>query len=161
MRFRTLSHVAALALLSTAMLSAQGRQTPPPAPLAHNLAVTVKYTGKGVVDPSHGILVFLFDSPNFQASQPFSIQTITKNGDVASFMNLAQTKVYVVAIYDDQGGYTGRAGPPREGAPIGYYGATPAANAPAAVTVGAKTDITLTFDGSTKFSTGRRGRSGR
>jgi len=142
------------------MLSAQGRQAPPSAPLAHNLAVTVKYTGKGVVDASHGVLVFLFDSPNFQASQPFSMQAVTKNGDVASFVNLAQSKVYVVAIYDDQGGYTGRAGPPREGAPIGYYSATTSANVPAAVTVGPKTDITLTFDGSTKFSSGRRGRSG-
>ena len=153
MRIRTLTLSGAMAILATAMLSAQARQAqPPPAAAAHNLSVTIKYTGKGVIDATHPVLVFLFPTAEISGnSQPITAQPVTSNGGVASFPNLGQDKVAIVAIYDPTGAYGGRGGPPPPGTPMGYYNPTPKVLTPALVTVGPKTAVTLTFDGSQKF----------
>ena len=103
---RLLSGIAALALSGmTAPLGAQttGQAKPPakpPAPAAataaatNDVSVTVTYTGKGVVDASHSILLFLFTDPNVNASQPIGAQqTITKNGSTATFKNVSAKQV--------------------------------------------------------------------
>src|SRR6185295_4742010 len=60
MRIRTVRLIGAMALLAATGLSAQARQTQPPAAgvLAHNLSVTIRYTGRGVIDATHPVLVF-------------------------------------------------------------------------------------------------------
>ena len=155
MRFRTLTFIVALALAAGTGLSAQNRQTQPPqaaGALAHNLSVTVKYTGTGVIDAKHPVLVFLFETDQISgASQPVNMEMVTANGGVASFLNIPQAKVSVVAVFDPTGNYGGRGGPPPVGTPMGYYNPAPRATSPAFVTVGPKTAVTLTFDGSTKF----------
>ena len=89
---------------------------------AADLAVTVNYTGKGTVDATHEILVFLFTTPNPTAeSEPLGMQTITKNGGTATFTAVAPETVYVVMVYDEKSNYDGNS-PPPAGAPIGNYG---------------------------------------
>ena len=156
MRIRTLSVISAVTLAATAALSAQTRQTQPPpaagAAAAHNLSVTIKYTGKGVVDANHPVLVFLFETaPVSSASQPVNMQMVTSNGGVASFQNIPQAKVCIVAVFDQTGNYTGQGGPPPVGTSMGYYNPAPKATDAALITVGPKTAVTLTFDGLTKF----------
>lgn len=156
MRFRTVISVVTLAFVTTGVLSAQARQTQPPpkaaATVDRNLAVTIKYTGKGVIDATHPVLVFLFETAEItSAGHPVNMEIVTTNGGVASFAKLPQEKVSIVAIYDPSGAYKGQGGPPPVGTPMGYYNPAPKATAAALVTLTAKTAVTLTFDGSTKF----------
>jgi hypothetical protein len=91
---------------------------------AADLAVTVSYTGKATVDAKHDILVFLFTDPNItNDSIPIAVQSVTTNGGTATFKNVTQDPVYVVMVYNEQGDYTGTAGPPPPGLPIGMHGA--------------------------------------
>jgi hypothetical protein len=88
-----------------------------------DLDVTVSYTGKGPVDATHEILVFLFTNPDISAqSEPVGMQTITKSGGTATFKGVVHETVYVVMVYDEQANYDGQSGPPPAGAPIGNYG---------------------------------------
>ena len=44
---------------------------------------------------------------------------ITKNGDTATFKNVAAETVYVTVVYDEKSNYDGRSGLPPAGTPIG------------------------------------------
>jgi hypothetical protein len=115
---------------------------------ADELPVTVTYKGKGAVDATHKILVWLFADPNINSnSRPVSPTplTATKNGETLVFKNVTTSPVYVFAVYDKTGGYDGVSGPPPAGIPAGPYRTT-AKGAPAAVKAGAP--IKLTFDDS-------------
>jgi hypothetical protein len=139
-------------------LHAQARQTKPPAAAAAkpaaiaatDVAVTVNYTGKGVVDAGHSILVFIFSDPNVgPESRPLGPPQIAqKNGQTVTFNNVTTKPVYVFAIYNEKGTYDGQSGPPPIGTPIGMYGTAKGATA---VTPGMKTPIKLTFTGATKW----------
>ena len=127
----------------------------PPAPAAatgqQGLSVTVKYTGKGVVDASHDLLIALFSTPEANSgSRPLAMMPVNTNGGVATFTNVSTSPVYVLAVYDDKGTWDHQAGPPPTGTPIGWYMA-PKTTVPAPVKPGAKVTIALTFDGSRKF----------
>ena len=126
----------------------QTKQAPPPPPPAatgNTLAVTVNYTGKGVVDPAHEILVVLFGDPNIgNDSRPLNMQTATKNGQTVTFTGLSTTPVYVVAVYNDTGNYHGKGGPPPAGTPFATY-AKDAKSPPLAVTPGPKAAVKLSF----------------
>jgi hypothetical protein len=88
-----------------------------------DLSVTVAYTGKGPVDATHEILVFLFTTPDISAeSRPMAVEYITKSGGTATFKAVAPETVYVVMVYDENANYDGKSGPPPAGAPIGNYG---------------------------------------
>ena len=156
MRLICLTRLVALTALLSATVSAQGRTSAPPTPAApqaaaQNLTVTVKFTGKGVVDATKNIVVALLDSPTVSPqSRPLAMQSVEKNGGVATFTNVPAGTVYVVAVYDAPGTWDHIAGPPPAGTPLGWY-MTPKATAPTAVKVGPKTAVTLTFDGSKKF----------
>ena len=130
-------------------LNAQGRQQPPaPAAAASNdIAVTVSYTGKGVVDAGHSVLVFLFSDPNIGPdSRPMAgPELVTKNNGTVTFKGLVARPVYVVGVYNEKGNYDGKNGPPPAGAPIGMY-RKDAQSPPTAVTPGPKTAIKLTFN---------------
>ena len=158
MRTRMLG-LSLLVLFGTVVsLQAQARQaTPPPAKpapaaaiAATDVAVTVSYTGKGVVDAGHNILVFLFSTPTVGPdSQPLGApQIVTKNGQTVTFNNITTKPVYIFAIYNEKGTYDGRSGPPPAGTPIGMYGTAKGATP---VTPGMKTPVKLTFTGATKW----------
>ena len=112
------------------------------------LPVTVIYKGKGTVDATHKILVWLFAEPDITSgSRPIttSPMTATKNNETLIFKNVTTSPVYVFAIYDKTGGYDGVSGPPPAGVPSGPY-RTAAKGAPAPAKPGAP--IKLTFDDS-------------
>ena len=77
------------------------------------------YKGKGTVDSSHKLWVYLFDSPNIGAgTMPIGQLALEKNGTDAVFDSVAGDKVYVAVAFDESGAMMGD-GPPPTGSPIG------------------------------------------
>ena len=115
-----------------------------------DITVNVTYKGKGAVDATHEILVFLFDHPNPTGdSMPLGVQSITKNGDAATFKGLGTaTPLYLILVYDEKANYDGQSGPPPEGHPIGSYNK---AGKPVAVTPGANVKVAAVFDDSRRW----------
>jgi len=116
--------------------------------LAGDVTVTVTYTGKGKVDDTHEIQVFLFDHPTpTQGSMPLAVQMITKSGGTATFKDVAQNPVYVTLVYDEAANYDGQS-PPPPGAPIGSYQKD---GKPVPVTPGPAAKIKVSFDDSVRW----------
>ena len=106
--------------------------------------ITVTYKGKGTVDTSHKIWVWLFDTPNIgPGSMPIDQIELDKNGADAVFDNVAGDKVYVAVAFDEKGGMMGD-GPPPTGTPIGILMGSD--GAPGGVTPGDKAPVALNFD---------------
>jgi len=114
------------------------------------LTVTATYTGKGTVDDTHEILVFLFDHPNPTAdSRPLTVQAITKSGGTTTFKGLStQQPLYVVMVYDEKANYDGKSGPPPDGTPIATYGK---GGKPISVTPGTNVKVIASFDDSRRW----------
>lgn len=109
------------------------------------VSVTVQYKGKGTVDSSHRIWVWLFDSPDIgPGSLPIDEQSIDKNGGTATFNSVSAKQVYIAVAYDEGGGFMGQA-PPPSGSPVALYGQNGPDDAPEPVTPGAKGKITVTL----------------
>jgi hypothetical protein len=116
---------------------------------AGDVSVTASYKGKGPVDDTHAILVFLFDHPTPTAnSQPLGREALTKNGGTVTFKDVAADPVYVTLVYDEASNYDGKSGPPPVGAPIGTYAK---AGKPIPVKPGPSVKVTVTFDSSTRW----------
>jgi hypothetical protein len=148
--------LAAIFLMMTAaspLAQAQKPPAPPPpaAAAAKNVSVTVNYTGKGAVDATHTLLVFLFTDPNIgPGARPLGPpQIIQKNGATVTFKDVAASPVYVAAVYNDKGTYDGTA-PPPPGTPIGIYAKAPKQPA-IPVTPGPKATVKMSFSDATKF----------
>jgi hypothetical protein len=153
MRIHLLGLATLLVLGTTSSAYGQARQTAPPpaAAAAKTVTVSVTYTGKGAVDAKHNVLVFLFADPNVgPGSIPISgPQVMEKNGSTVTFKDVSTTPVYIVAVYDEQGGYTGQ-NPPPAGTPIGMY-SKDAKSPPAPVTPGPKTVLKMSFSDAKRF----------
>jgi hypothetical protein len=114
-----------------------------------SVKVTVKYSGKGDVDDSHRLWVWLFDSPNIGAgSIPIAETSVDKYGGVATF-DVSAPQVWIAAAYDVHGGFAGMA-PPPSGSPASAYGIA-AGGAPAPVTPGENGAVTFAFDDTFKM----------
>ena len=112
--------------------------------VAGDVNVTVKYTGKGEVDGSHRLWVWLFDSPDIgPGAMPISEMSLTKNGDLAGFKAISAAKVWIAVAYDENGGFAGNAPPPL-GSPVTIYGME--TGAPTAVTPGENGAVAITFN---------------
>jgi hypothetical protein len=124
------------------------------APLAVQAAsgtvkVTVHYKGKGKVDASHKLWVWVFDTPNIgPGSMPVGQLAIDKNDGEAVFTGLAAGKIFVAAAFDESGSMMGDA-PPPSGTPIGIL--MGGDGAPTGVTPGDKGAVALTFDDSQRM----------
>jgi hypothetical protein len=148
----SIAAAALLMLQSTAAPKPAARQPAAPKPAASaaktaptDLPVTVTYKGKGTVDATHKVIVWLFADPDItSASRPITQQLATKNNETLTFKNVT-SPVYLFAVYDTTGSYDGVSGPPPAGVPSGPY-RTAAKGAPAAVKPGAP--IKFTFDDS-------------
>ena len=104
---------------------------------SNSVSVTIKYDGKGTVDPGHKIWVWLFDSPEIgPGSVPIAEDSMAKNGGTITFPSVAST-VYIAVAYDEGGGFAGQA-PPPPGSPVGIYGAKSLEEKPIPVTPGPK-----------------------
>ena len=121
-----------------------------PALRAGDVNVTVTYKGKGPVDDTHEIWVFLFDTPTVDAqSQPVMTATVKKSGGTATFKNVTQDTVYVRMAYDEKGTYDGLTGPPPPGTPIGMYSIDGKTAAP--IKPGRAAKVKVTFDDSRRM----------
>jgi hypothetical protein len=94
-------------------------------PQAKALKVKVSYKGPGEVDQSHGIYLFLFDSPDFVQNpgsvMPIAFQSTRANEQSVTFASLAASTVYLVAAFDEKGTYDISAGAPPSGTPVALY----------------------------------------
>jgi hypothetical protein len=131
------------ALVAAAVL---GVLAPAPAAMAQEqgtVSVTVQYKGKGTVDASHRIWVWLFDNPDIgPGSFPIGEQSIDKNGGTATFTAVAGKQVYIAVAYDAAGGFQGQA-PPPSGSPTALYGQKGPTDPPQPVTPGADGKVTI------------------
>jgi hypothetical protein len=115
---------------------------------AGSVQVTVTYKGKGTVDASHQLWVWLFDTPEIGAgAMPIGQMSLDKNGATATF-EAAADKVWIAVAYDESGTMAGMA-PPPSGTPIGIHAS--ATGAPEAVATGDKKPIVVTFDDSQRM----------
>jgi hypothetical protein len=116
---------------------------------AGSVKVTVNYSGKGDVNDSHRLWVWLFDSPNIGAgSIPIDEMSLDTNGGTATFDAVAAGEVWIAVAYDVNGNFGGSA-PPPSGSPVATYGM--AKGAPASVTPGEKGAVTFTFGDSVRM----------
>jgi hypothetical protein len=149
-----MSYLPRLAVVSVAMLvvaASSGLQAEQSKPEANGITVTVKYTGKGAVDSSHRLWVWLFDNPKIGPdSFPIGELSIEKNGGAVTFPNLSAKEVYIAMAYDEGGGFLGQA-PPPPGSPIALYGAKGPDAPPLPVTPGPKVKVVVTFDDSQRM----------
>jgi len=141
---RAFTVVAALLLAGLAQSSAPALAAPLAATVtAGTVKVTIHYTGKGTVDASHKVWVWLFDTPNIgPGATPIDQVSIDQNDMDAVFQGVATEKVYIAAAFDETGSMMGDA-PPPTGTPIGILGANGAASP---VQSGAKEAAVLTFN---------------
>ena len=108
--------------------------------------VTLNYKGKGTVDGSHRVWVWLFTSPDIGPNaMPIAELTIDKNGGVATFEGISAEQVWIAAAFDEQGVMSGN-GPPPSGTPVGVY--MGADGVPKGVVPGDAATAVLTFDDS-------------
>jgi hypothetical protein len=111
---------------------------------AGDVAVTVTYKGKGTVDETHEIWVFLFPSAEIAGARPLATEVVKKNGGTATFANVTQSPVYIRTVYDEKGDYDGFSGPPPPGTPIGQFSKDAKTIAPVTPGPGAKVKVTFT-----------------
>lgn len=115
-----------------------------------DVPVTVTYKGRGIVDATHKIIVWVFTDPNVtSASRPVAHQIVTKNNETVTFKDLGASPAYLFAVYDETGKYDGVSGPPPAGIPSSLYRKTPK-GAPTAVAPGAA--VKFTFDDSERWN---------
>ena len=116
---------------------------------AGTVKVTVHYKGKGKVDASHKIWVWVFDTPNIgPGAMPLDQISLDKNDSEAVFDGISADKVWVAVAFDETGGMMGDA-PPPPGTPIGILAGKD--GAPAPVVSGSKDVVALTFDDSQRM----------
>jgi hypothetical protein len=147
-RFQASLSVAALALsLMMASLATVTAAVQSQAERRGELNLTVTYKGKGTVDDTHEIFVWVFDNPNISgSSQPIAAGVLKKNGGAVKFTDLAATPVYVAVAYDDKGDYDGQSAPP-PGTPVAVY-STDGTGTAAPIDVKEPAQVSMTFDDS-------------
>ena len=127
--------------LSTAVAASAGARV-----AAGTVKVTINYKGKGTVDDSHRLWVWLFASPDIgPGAMPIAELSIDKNGTVATFDGISAEQVWVAVAYDEKGVMTGNA-PPPSGTPVGLYVGSD--GTPRSIAPGDSTVAVLTFDDS-------------
>ena len=113
---------------------------------AGTVKVTLNYKGKGTVDGSHRVWVWLFATPDIGPNaMPIAELSVDRNGGVVSFDGISAERVWIAAAFDEQGVMSGNA-PPPSGTPVGVYVGSD--GAPKGVAPGDAATALLTFDDS-------------
>jgi hypothetical protein len=129
--------------LTTAVAASAGARV-----AAGTVKVTVNYKGKGTVDATHRIWVWLFTSPDIgPGSMPIAELSISANGELATFDGVNAERVWIAVAFDESGTMSGSA-PPPSGSPVGLFVGSDAA--PASVAPGGPA-VTMTFDDSVRM----------
>src|SRR5512146_2389687 len=138
---------AVLGLLAVALPGfAQQNEKPKP----RTLKIKLNYTGAGAVDEKHPIWVFVWDKADFAtnpAPPAFSLNGKTKDAAL-TIDDVGVSPVYVVAVFDSTGNYSGME-PPPSGSSVTQYGGPTLA--PIKVEPGQTVNIDLAFDDSNKM----------
>ena len=141
--FVVLMATAAMHLTTAVAVSAGSRVA------AGSVKVTINYKGKGTVDASHRVFVWLFSSPDIgPGAIPVAELTVDKNGGTATFEGVVDGRVWIAVAYDENGVMTGAA-PPPSGTPVAVYVGSD--GVPQAVVPGDSTAAVLTFDDSIRM----------
>ena len=113
------------------------------------LDLTVTYTGPEDIDAGHPISVLLFDGPDMSGgSKMVAAGHLKKNGGVLTWSGLPKV-VYILAIYDPLGNFTGLSGI-IPGSVIGLYSVEGSQEA-APVEVSKRTKLKFEFDDSQRL----------
>jgi hypothetical protein len=137
----------------TAMMAAAQTPKPEEKPATRTLKAKINYTGAGTVDEKHKIFLFVFDTPDFMQGGAMPIgggATAAKDGTI-TVVDLTVSPVYVAVCYDPAGAYDGQSGPPPSGASMGLYAKTPGTPEPVKIDPGKTTEVTVTFNDSSKM----------
>lgn len=130
--------------LSTAVAASAGARV-----AAGPVKVTIHYKGKGTVDGSHRLWVWLFATPDIGPnSMPIAELSVDKNGGTATFDGITSERVWIAVAFDEHGTMTGNA-PPPSGSPVGLYVGSD--GAPRSVVPGDSTAAVVTFDDSQRM----------
>jgi len=114
--------IATLVLATVMVAGVSGETRPnhaaaPDGSAAGAVTVTVNYKGKGTVDASHRVWVWLFNTPDIgPASMPIGQMSVEKNGATATF-EVTDERVWIAVAFDEKGVMTGNE-PPPSGTPI-------------------------------------------
>ena len=112
---------------------------------AGTVKVTVNYKGKGTVDATHRVWVWLFTTPDIgPGSMPIAEVSLDANGTLATFDGIDAERVWIAAAFDEKGTMSGNA-PPPSGSPVGLFAGTD--GAPKSVVPG-ESAVVMTFDDS-------------
>ena len=148
MEMRSIAPFAFVVLMATAAVQSSPAVAAPARArvAAGTVKVTLDYKGKGTVDSSHRVWVWLFASPDIgPGSMPIAELSVDANGSVATFEGISEERVWIAAAYDENGTMTGNA-PPPSGTPVGLYVGSD--GVPRSVVPGDSTVAVLTFDDS-------------
>jgi hypothetical protein len=138
--------MATAAMHLTTAVTASSRRSTEGAKADGSVKVTVTYKGKGTVDGTHRLWVWLFASPDIgPGSMPIAETSIERNGGVATFDGVGDERVWIAVAFDEHGTMAGSA-PPPPGTPVGLYVGSD--GAPRSVVPGDSTVAVLTFDDS-------------
>jgi hypothetical protein len=142
--------IAAAAMhFSTAVTASSRPSTQEAKANAATVKVTIDYKGKGTIDSSHRVFVWLFNSPDIgPGSVPVAELTVDKNGGTAIFNGVVDQRVWIAVAYDEHGLMTGAA-PPPSGTPVGLYVGSD--GTPQAVVPAESTAAVVTFDDSIRM----------
>jgi hypothetical protein len=88
--------------------------------LGASLEISVEYRGPGEVNEEHRLFLFVFDAPDIGGAQPVALETSSVNGGKMVLDELPSSPLYLMALYDAQGGYAGD-GPPAASSPVGIH----------------------------------------
>jgi hypothetical protein len=114
-----------------------------------DLNVSVTYTGKGTVDDTHELWVFLFPTPEIgPQSEPIASLSVKKNGGVAAFKSITQPVVYIAVVFDEKANYDGTSAPP-QGTPVAVHVKD---GAPVGVKPGTGAKVKVSFDDSVRMT---------
>jgi hypothetical protein len=151
---RTFAHFTCAALL-LAFSAYAAPQNPPEQkkPEPRILKVKLAYNGAGTVDDNHKIVIFLFDSPDFQqgAVMPIGGQSGAAKNATVTFTDVSASPVYAVTVFDPKGEYDGQSGPPPSGSSLGMYTKAPPKPEPITIDPGKTVEIELPFDDTAKM----------
>jgi hypothetical protein len=143
--------LAGAVVLVLAAAAVRAQQPAPPEPYNGKLQVIVDYTGKGTVDATHQVWIWVFDNPNIGPdSTPLSTAAVKENKGPYKFSMLPKT-VYLAVAYDEKGGYDGTAAAPPTGTPIRIFGGAGLGTTASPVTTGEDATATVTFDDSVRM----------
>ncbi len=145
-----------LAVMALVLSARAQDKAPESKPQVKSLKVRVVYKGSGEVNQTHGIYLFLFDSPDFVQSpgsvMPVAFQSTRANDQSIAFTSLAASTVYLVAAFDEKGDYDISAGAPPSGTPVALYRPGDSqVPTPISLEEGKETEIKFEFDDSSRM----------